>query len=79
MVCSGSSSDAGIELRWAGLTLFTPFRSSAIRGGVLGAGSAGVDTPLLGQLYYSGGRTRTTWTSSNTTCQEFSTVSAPSY
>ena len=27
MVCSGSSSDAGIELRWAGLTLFTPFRT----------------------------------------------------
>ena len=27
MVCSGSSSDAGIELRWAGLTPFTPFRT----------------------------------------------------
>ena len=27
MVCSGSSSDADIELRWAGLTLFTPFRT----------------------------------------------------
>jgi len=27
LVYSGSSSDAGIELRWAGLTPFTPFRT----------------------------------------------------
>jgi hypothetical protein len=27
MVCSGSSSDGGVELRWAGLTLLTPLRT----------------------------------------------------
>jgi hypothetical protein len=38
MVCSGSSSDAGITLRWAGSTLFTPFRTQLVRveGGVKG-------------------------------------------
>jgi hypothetical protein len=38
MVCSGSSSDGGIELRWAGLTLFTPLRTQlvSVEGGVPG-------------------------------------------